>query len=511
MDGIVSSRGKLLIRADANAAIVTGHIMRMIALAQAWRKIGGEAVFICARATSDLRKKIEDIGSSIEKINVVPGSQNDLEATCDLIARHAAGSATVPIVLDGYHFGAGFQHVLKANGRRVLVVDDYGHADFYHADFVLNQNISAREEMYSRRESGTRLLLGPKFALLRSEFSNLSDREPRIPDEASRVLVTLGGVDFGNATKKVIDAFAGSSFEVKVAVGGSNPHLQSLRQAAADATTGGTTVELVVNSFDMPALMGWADMAIAAGGSTCYELAFVGLPTLLMVLADNQEQNARELERQGFGGCLGWDTEFEPRSFRAAAEQLAGDRCLRASFASHGRAIVDGLGASRVAALLADEDVFQFRRVGEEDFRLLWEWANNEVTRANSFDSSPISWETHCAWCRGKLEDPRCTFWIVSTPAFGDMGCVRFDDQSGEAVVSLSLSPQARGKGYGSKIIKQACSRLFADKKVNMIHALIKPANEASIKVFERAGFRWSADTLVNGQKANCYLLPREN
>lgn len=509
MDGFVSSRGKLLIRADANAAIGTGHIMRMTALAQAWRKAGGETVFICARATSDLEKKIEDGGFSIEKLSVVPGSQDDLEATCALVSRHSTDSAAVPVVLDGYHFGAGFQHALKAYGCRVLVIDDYGHADFYHADFVLNQNISAREEMYSRRESGTRLLLGPGFALLRGEFSSLSDREPRMPNEASRVLVTLGGVDSGNATKKVIEAFAGSNFEIKVAVGGGNPHLPSLRQAAADATRAGAIVELVVNSSDMPALMGWADMAIAAGGSTCWELAFVGLPSLLIVLADNQEQNARELERQGFGSCLGWDTELEPRSVRAAAEHLAGDRCLRASFASRGRAMVDGLGASRVAALLSDEDHLEFRPVSEADFRRLWQWSNDELTRTNSFDTSAIAWGKHLTWCRSKLADPACNFWIISTEVFGDMGCIRFDRQNGEVVVSVVLSPQARGKGYGAKIIKRACATIFEDKDIDKVYALIKPTNQASIKSFERAGFRWNIDTAVSGQAAKQYILRR--
>lgn len=488
----------------------TGHIMRTIALAQAWGQNGGSVVFLCAQITPDLEKRIKDGGFRVDNLDVAPGDRDDLEATRSSIDHYSPNDPTAPVVLDGYQFSAGFQRGLKKAGCRLLAVDDYGHADFYHADFVLNQNIYACESIYDRRSDCTRLLLGPKYSLLRREFSKLHGWKRRIAGKAIKVLVTLGGADADNVTKKVIDALAGSPFEMKVAIGGCNPHLPSLFHAATNATKEGTVTELVVNPSDMPSLMEWADMAIAAGGSTCWELALAGLPPLLIVLADNQEKNAHELERRGFGIFLGRDTEFDPCSFRATAERLAGDQNLRALFASRGKAMVDGLGAARVAALLAEVDLFEFRQASEADFRLLWELANNPGTRANSFDSSAIPWETHCTWCREKLADPRCVLWIVSTAAFGNVGCIRFDDQSGDTVVSLSLFPQARGKGLGPKIIKQACSRIFENQEVSIIHALIKPANQASKKAFEMAGFQWNADILFKGQQAKRYLLSRE-
>jgi len=328
----------------------TGHVTRMIALGQAWQDKGGEVIFVYAKITPALKERLNSEHFFVRKIDAVPGSRDDLKNTSLVIDSYTGDS--VAVALDGYQFGADFQLGLKNAGCRLLVVDDYGHASAYHADVVLNQNISAREELYARRDERVELLLGPSFALLRREFVDHIGWMRAIPQEAKKLLVTLGGADADNVTEKVINALAGSGLEVKAVVGGSNPHLPSLRQAADAATGGKTRVELVVNASDMLGLMQWADMAVAAGGSTCWELAFTGLPSLFISLAENQEENAQELERQGFGRYLGrhplLDTDLLRESFRG----LGRHREWRASFASQGQKLVDGKGAHRVSKLL---------------------------------------------------------------------------------------------------------------------------------------------------------------
>ena len=343
----------LLIRADAGVAMGTGHVMRMIALAQAWRASGGEVILLCSEITPSLEHRIREEKLQLEKISATPGSVADLDATTAAVSGNRQGDRSVAVALDGYQFAADFQLGVKKTGRRLLVVDDYGHAGGYHADFVLNQNISAREELYAQCDKTTQLLLGPRFALLRREFADHRGWTRNIPERATKLLVTLGGADADNVTKKVIDALGGSELEVKLVVGGSNPHLEVLRQAAEAATRGTTRVELVVNASDMSGLMRWADVAVAAGGSTCWELAFTGLPSLFIVLAENQKQNAQELERQGFGLCVGEHSTFNKDQFRKALDGLVGNSGLRSRFASQGRAMVDGGGAARVADSLA--------------------------------------------------------------------------------------------------------------------------------------------------------------
>jgi UDP-2,4-diacetamido-2,4,6-trideoxy-beta-L-altropyranose hydrolase len=343
----------LLIRADGSIAMGTGHVMRMIALAQAWQDAGGETFFLCAETTPALEERIRAEGFGLKKLADAPGGKEDLEATCSAISQHGGKAAPFAVAFDGYQFGSDFQRGLKDKGCRLLMVDDYGHADFYHTDLVLNQNMSAHASLYARRGDATKLLLGPEYALLRREFLQFQSGAGDTPERASKLLVTLGGADADNVTKRVIDGLAGSGFEVKVAVGGSNPHLASLRQAADEASRGTTKIDLVIDSREMPQLMVWADFAVAAAGSTSWELAFSGLPTLFIILADNQAGNAWEMERRGFGFCLGEHAQFDEQRFRDSVLSLAADRRLRAGFASRGRELVDGRGGARVARALA--------------------------------------------------------------------------------------------------------------------------------------------------------------
>jgi len=487
----------------------TGHVMRMIALGQAWRGEGGEVFFLCAEITPALEERVRTEGFNLEKLATVPGSKEDLEATCSAISRHTGKPSRVAVALDGYQFGSDFQRGFKNEGCRLLVVDDYGHADFYHADLVLNQNICAHSSLYESRDDATKLLLGPEYALLRREFLQFHNRAGDVPERAAKLLVTLGGADADNVTEKVIDALAGSSLEVKVAVGGSNPHLASLRQAAEEASRGTTKIDLVIDSREMPQLMAWADMAVAAGGSTSWELAYFGLPSVFLILASNQEQIGRELERQGFGICLGDHSKLGLQLLREALSRLAADPELRAAFAARGREIVDGLGAERVASFLSNENGIEFRPVKEEDFGMIWEWANDSQTRANSFESAAIPWEQHRKWCESKMNNAQCIFWVASNHDREQVGVVRFDHHNGEATISVSVAPHARGRGYGRKIIQTASDRFFHSSAVSLVRALIKPANKASIRAFEWAGFHRDVETKVKGQPAEQYLLYR--
>jgi RimJ/RimL family protein N-acetyltransferase len=147
--------------------------------------------------------------------------------------------------------------------------------------------------------------------------------------------------------------------------------------------------------------------------------------------------------------------------------------------------------------------------VTEGDCELLWEWANDPATRANSFNSAPISLVQHKEWFHAKLQDSQCSFWIATNGRLGKIGVVRFDCHDSEATISVALAPHARGKGYGKKLIFSACGRIFASSGVDLVRALIKPANKASVRAFEDAGFLQDAGTMVKGQPAEQYLLHR--
>src|SRR5579864_4604657 len=192
------SIGTLLIRADASTVIGTGHVMRCLALAQAWQDAGGQALFAMAQSTESVRAHLAHERCGVVDSVFVAG---DLQQTIN-IARERKCEW---VVVDGYQFDADYQRGLKTADLRVLFLDDYGHSRHYAADLVLNQNISAAPAPYSNRERETRLLLGTRYATLRREFNPWSNWERKLSVDCRRLLVMMGGSDQANVTAIVIE------------------------------------------------------------------------------------------------------------------------------------------------------------------------------------------------------------------------------------------------------------------------------------------------------------------
>ena len=194
--------GPLLIRADASVAMGTGHVMRCLALAQAWQDAGGEAFFVATEMLPAIESRLKAERCGVLTLAVPAGGAEDSRATAGLAAR--LGAAWV--VADGYVFGASYYLALKASGLRVLAVDDYGHAESYQVDILLNQNGQVEPRLYEGRAPGVQLLLGSRYVLLRREFGRYLDWRRDVSAIAQRVLITMGGSDPGGVTLTVVRA-----------------------------------------------------------------------------------------------------------------------------------------------------------------------------------------------------------------------------------------------------------------------------------------------------------------
>ncbi|MBN1472355.1 MAG: UDP-2,4-diacetamido-2,4,6-trideoxy-beta-L-altropyranose hydrolase [Syntrophaceae bacterium] len=338
----------LIIRADATSHIGTGHIMRCIALGQAWHDNGGEVTFISHCESEDLRQRLLEEGMNLINIEKAYPAANDLECTLENIAaigRHQAANCW--LVIDGYYFDASYQKRIKEAGYKILRIDDYGHADHYCADIVLNQNISADESFYMHREPHTKLLLGTGYVLLRREFKRWHGWQRSIPDIASKVLVTMGGADPDNVTLKVIQALKQidiPGLEAKIVVGHANPNLTILESAISDRTN----LQLIKSASNMPELMAWSDIAVSAGGSTCWEMAFMGLPNIFMIIADNQRAVAEELHKQSIAFNMGWGKKILIADLVQHIKSLLLSKDLRKEYSIKSSQIIDSLGSQRV-------------------------------------------------------------------------------------------------------------------------------------------------------------------
>jgi UDP-2,4-diacetamido-2,4,6-trideoxy-beta-L-altropyranose hydrolase len=317
--------------------------MRCLALAQAWQAEVGSVCFV-GRLTPALTERFESEGVTVQSPGAEPGTPEEAAET----ARRAGEKGASWVVVDGYHFGGQYQRRLREEGWRVLFIDDYGHADRYEADLVLNQNIDAEPALYRNTAKDTELLLGPRFALLRKEFWPWRESRRTPQPEANRVLVTLGGADPDNCTEMVVRALGRldrENLSCTVVIGGSNPNESSIT-----ATTERTDVSVDLRSDvdDMASLMAEHDVAVSAGGSTCWELAFMGIPNVILVLADNQRGIAEGLEEAGTAENLGWHEEIGREEIPNQIETLLQNDAQRLRMARRAQELVDGKGAERV-------------------------------------------------------------------------------------------------------------------------------------------------------------------
>ncbi len=275
----------LILRADASSEIGVGHVMRCLALAQAWQDAGGEACFAWSELPERLIARLERERCAPRRLHVVVGSSEDADQT----ARYTRACGASWVVVDGYRFSTAYFEQLREHGLKVLAIDDMAHLDHYPVALLLNQNLSARAELYADRLAATTpRLFGPRFSLLRREFRTVSAPPRASTALPRRVLVTFGGGDAENFTARILENLSASGrteLDVVALVGAANPHVETLRAIAAAAPFA-CAVRVAVE--DVAAVMAWADVAISAAGSTVWELASLRRPALIGAHETNQ-------------------------------------------------------------------------------------------------------------------------------------------------------------------------------------------------------------------------------
>jgi UDP-2,4-diacetamido-2,4,6-trideoxy-beta-L-altropyranose hydrolase len=495
--------GTLLIRADASAAIGTGHVMRCLALAQAWRHAGGDVVLGMAQCTLAVEQRLLEEGCRIERFSAMPGSGDDVKATRLLIASESPEW----FVLDGYKFDSVYREAIRDAGPKFLVVDDSGGQDCFSSDLVLNQNAHAAAKLYPRRADHTRLLLGPRYAMLRREFATYSDYVREIPKNGKKLLVTMGGSDPQNFTRRVLPHLRerlAHDVQIRVVLGGDAGHASAI---AAQAAGFHERIRVQRDVRNMAELMVWADLAVAAAGTTCWEMCSLGLPAIIVEASDNQRLIARKVSENGAAVNAGSAQSVDCTVLAELASDLLKDQEQRRHMSHQGRYLVDGRGTLRVLSLMNQQ--FRIRPAEARDCRTLWVWANDPVVRAASFSEEPIAWETHERWFERQLQSAVAQIYITENQTGESVGQVRYQIEAQSARLSICLGPKFRGRGLGSIVLLLGIEELFNTSLVDTINAYVKPTNKRSLELFRCSGFENKGEAEVGGHRAVWFVLQR--
>jgi len=316
----------------------------------------------------------------------------------------------------------------------------------------------------------------------------------------------MGGSDPNNLTKILIEAIGQLSnpeCETLVLLGGSNPHLRSVEASIQRVAS----IRLVIDATNVPEMMAWADVAVAGAGTTFWEMCFLGLPSILLVAAENQKGVAAAANEMGIACSLGNGNEVTASAIAGKLADLLSAQETRTKQSANGGELIDGRGAERVLAFLSD---LSLRRTRACDCEVFWEWANEPGARAASFRNKTISWEQHTQWFQAKLSDPKAILYTATNREGLPIGEVRYQVNGGRAVISIGMGAPYRGCGWGRKILALGIARLFQDSTVQFIDAYVKPSNEASLRLFVGAGFMQLPEVVIEEQAAIHFVLGRD-
>jgi UDP-2,4-diacetamido-2,4,6-trideoxy-beta-L-altropyranose hydrolase len=332
----------LLIRTDASPTIGAGHVMRGLAFAQQWQVEGGRVTFACAELPAVIGDRLRSEGCEVVNIDAEAGSPDDAAATLNL-----AHDLDAVVVADGYCFSVDYQGAVYGKARTLLVLDDYGQIGAYRADLILDQNLGTSEDIYVNRPPNCRLLLGPEHVMLRREFLDAGQNRSGVRPAVRNVLVTTGGADVGGLAVRILDVLEEipESLNITVVVGGASSGTGTIEVWARNSHH---RVRSIENAADMAQLMAEADLAVSTAGSTVWELAYLGIPAILGVVAENQRLGAAALEKSGAALVFDGTATSAAEELRQVLSLVYGDQPRRSAMFEAAQRMVDGMGSTRV-------------------------------------------------------------------------------------------------------------------------------------------------------------------
>jgi UDP-2,4-diacetamido-2,4,6-trideoxy-beta-L-altropyranose hydrolase len=482
-------------RFDASPAMGAGHAYRCLTLAEALSRLGWRCHGIVNR----------------EAVATVPALQHN--PAMALSGEDSVGAADW-LIVDHYGLDASWETPQRRWAKSILVLDDL--ADRRHdCDILLDQTFGRAGADYDGLvPAACRRLTGSDYALLRPEFSRARPASlARRTAEGGlrRILVSLGATDPENHTVEVVRGIAASGLAVAVDVvlGGAARHLEAVRAACAALPL---EARLHVDTAEMPRLMAAADLAIGAAGTSTWERCCLGLPSLLVVIAENQRAVATAVGGAGAARLLAGPRPALAAQVAGALQELAADATALQALAVRAAAICDGRGCDRLGLALVppgharDGRAVGLRLAGPADEDVILAWQRHPTTRRFSRNPAVPTAEEHRRWFGARLADPDCLLTMITLDG-APAGVLRLDplaaaDERAAAPVyevSILVDPGLRGLG----VALQALRFLGRWQAAAVIAATVLPGNDASVALFRSAGYAPGADGLL-------YIRPAE-
>lgn len=502
---------QVVIRTDASLRIATGHVMRCLTLAKVFQQRGHQVRFICRNLEGN---RIEMIQSEGFEVSVLP---KPLIEESDASCRHSDWLETTQVndamqtiqalpdavgylVVDHYAIDAVWERQLKPYTQHMIVLDDL--ADRPHVcDVVLDQHRLGmlQESAYAQYvPERCQVLLGPQFALLRDEFITAYEAlqsQALLPKAGAvqRILLFMtGGADLNHDTRWALKALESEVFhdlKVNVVIGSTHHDLLGIQKHIAAFPH----IHLHIDISNIADLMAASDLAIGAGGGALWERGALGLPSMVCAISDNQKQGVSACAKAGMIYPI--SRKSTPFQLRQMLQDLIQDFERRKHLSLRSLSICSVFGSAKAAAVMLAPNVV-LQPATMQDARWVWQVRNQASVRLNSQQQSVIRWETHQQWFHQALMDPNRVMLIVTDQELKvNVGILRYDINDKVAEVSIALSEQFCGRGYGGAILFHGeCWLKRQHAQIQHLRATILEHNVASQVVFKKDGYEQLSD-----------------
>lgn len=413
------------------------------------------------------------------------------------------------LIVDHYGLALAWEKKVRSYCEKLIVIDDLVRS--HDPDVLIDQTYMREpDEYHSVNDFSGQVLAGTDFAMLRPEFNQIREgvdwgvlfnQYDIQKSEQHRLLIAMGGVDSPNATLRVLEALSKAELswvrEIDVVLSEAAPHYDQVRRFVGELERASPAVRLISFTKDMAKLMKSASIAIGAPGTTTWERACMGLPSILIPIAENQLGIASIFKKADISKIINLED--------IATLLLPSLKSIRNDWANNSRKnlkVCDGLGVGRICQFLnpplANNGLpVYLRKATQKDIERVYEWQCEPLTRKFSRKTEVPSWDEHAKWMCGKLSDPFVYFYIIMHEGVPS-GVVRLDKIDGERTnqgfncyeVSIYLTERKTRLGLAKKVLGLV-SKLHCHVG---LYATVLPENNASVALFESAGYQKVSD-----------------
>lgn len=511
------------IRVDASTRMGTGHVMRCLTLATKLEERGIHVIFLSKKHKGNLNHFIKQQGFEVlelsapiqsienqtnEKFWLGCSVQDDVNECQKLLS----GLKIELLIVDHYSLDQQWHKLIKkpdqkdqkeAQPIKIMVIDDLANRK-HDCDILLDQTLGRDICDYQNLvPHHCQLLLGADFIMLRDEFlqnRQLAKNKRKQTSALSNILITMGGSDPDNIAETLLNWFltfqqTNKTIQVTLVANQASPFIDNLKIISANHDW----ISIVSNPESMAQLILAADIAIGSSGATAWERCCLGLPSLSIISAENQNFLNENLAKAGAIISLGHFTDLTYTSFEQSIKQVIKVTRNYQKMVTRSFACCDGLGAIKVVnALIANlsHDVF-LQEANYDDCQDMFDWQSNSEIRKYSHNPEPVKWKQHCDWLKSTLANSNKHLYMIkhtcpSSQILQSVGILRLDAIQNQQYkidacwqISILIAPDHQGK----KIAEKAINEIPDIYKEQGIIAEVHSNNTASHKLFSRAGF----------------------